>query len=1017
MKNKLKSLIATVTATMMLLSIVPLKKPGAEVSQNVVTASASKKLMVGYWHNFDNNSKNIKLKDVNDNWDVINVSFGETDPTKDKSTIIFKPDPVIETEAEFISDVKYLQGKGKKVVLSIGGMYGQVLLSTTADKDKFVNSMIGLIDKYGFDGLDIDLEHHMDVADDYKNPKLGQNINLIQACKDLKAKYGDKFMLTMSPETAYVQGRMMSGSGGYLPLIYGVKDILNYISVQLYNSGGMNANDGNSYQQGTPDFVVSMCEMLLNGFEVGWGSKNMFPALREDQVLIGVPATTQAAGGGFVNNADMTKAIEALTTGKTYGGRYVMQNKSGYPNFGGVMSWSVNWDAVGGYSFSTNARKALDAAPVVTNTLQAGVITTTAPADKAYTVTATIPGRNTAISYEIFENGTSIQKGTLVAGQSAPQTKTVNISNKADGTYKYTVVVKDAASSLTSQEVAVTLSNGSGTGGGGTTTEKPLGVKEAMPIGKKQLVVGFWQNFGDNGPNVKFQTLAETDKRYDVLNVSFGEAPGTGCDVGFEPIYSEAQFIQDIKNLHKEGRRVCLSIGGQNGAIYLTDASKKDRFVKSVCEVIDKYGFDGLDIDVETGISMNGADDLDNPTTPSIVYMIQALNEITDRYGSNFILSMAPQNTDVQGGAGNNYGQNWGCYLPMINKLRDKLTYLTPQYYNNGTDVTLDGNRYPLGSADNLVGSSEMLLKGFYVGSGTKEQFFKPLRPDQVLVGVPACEGAAPAGGTIEGTEVAKALKYLIEGTSFGGQYKLQGGKYPTFRGAMTWSTNWDASKGYKFAGPVAQYLHSLKPVENTLMPAVLSNTDYVTDSFTVKAIIPGGNLATSYKLYEGTTVIDSGSLTAGDADKVISKALTGKTASSYTYKMVLTGANGVSVESLLTVNKQVAPPAKPDVNGDGVVDAADLALVAAKYNAVSGTAAYDAKCDMNGDGIIDIYDLTKVSKSISDQPLTNSWKTNTAYKLGDKVTYNGKTYECTFAHTSNDAWTPTAAFTLWKEV
>ena len=36
------------------------------------------------------------------------------------------------------------------------------------------------------------------------------------------------------------------------------------------------------------------------------------------------------------------------------------------------------------------------------------------------------------------------------------------------------------------------------------------------------------------------------------------------------------------------------------------------------------------------------------------------------------------------------------------------------------------------------------------------------------------------------------------------------------------------------------------------------------------------------------------------------------------------------------------------------------------------------------------------------------------AYKVGDLVTYTGKTWRCLQAHTSNTGWTPVAAVSLW---
>jgi hypothetical protein len=38
-------------------------------------------------------------------------------------------------------------------------------------------------------------------------------------------------------------------------------------------------------------------------------------------------------------------------------------------------------------------------------------------------------------------------------------------------------------------------------------------------------------------------------------------------------------------------------------------------------------------------------------------------------------------------------------------------------------------------------------------------------------------------------------------------------------------------------------------------------------------------------------------------------------------------------------------------------------------------------------------------------------------YVIGQRVTYMGSVYECTFAHKSQPDWTPTAAVALWKKI
>ena len=115
----------------------------------------------------------------------------------------------------------------------------------------------------------------------------------------------------MAPETAYVQGGYSAyGSiwGAYLPIIYGVKDKLTYIHVQHYNAGSGIGMDGNNYNQGTADYEVAMADMLLHGFPVGGNTNNFFPALRSDQVMIGLPAAPAAApSGGYISPTEMKK--------------------------------------------------------------------------------------------------------------------------------------------------------------------------------------------------------------------------------------------------------------------------------------------------------------------------------------------------------------------------------------------------------------------------------------------------------------------------------------------------------------------------------------------------------------------------------------------------------------------------------------------------------------------------------------------------------------------------------------
>ncbi|NSL89317.1 T9SS type A sorting domain-containing protein [Chitinophaga sp. Mgbs1] len=324
----------------------------------------SGKVIVGYWQNWgspSDPSPYIPLRDVNPKYNVIEIAF----PTSgtDQATISFVPEN--QTSAQFLADVQYLQGQGKKVLLSIGGQNGSLNLTTAAQKQAFVTSMKAILDQYNFDGFDLDIEGgtslQLDNGDkDFTNPTTPKVVNLIAACKEILAYrkgQGKNGWLTMAPETYYVQTAYGSNYsplvGAYLPIIYGLRNELTFIQTQYYNTGSVMALDNGVYNQGTSDFIVGMSEMLLKGFPVS-GTSQTFPALRPDQVAFGIPATTSAAGGGYISPANVKKALDYLIKGQSYGGAYQLRNPAGYPGFRGIMTWSVNWDKANNNEFANN---------------------------------------------------------------------------------------------------------------------------------------------------------------------------------------------------------------------------------------------------------------------------------------------------------------------------------------------------------------------------------------------------------------------------------------------------------------------------------------------------------------------------------------------------------------------------------------------------------------------------------------------------------------------------------------
>ncbi|MFF4566924.1 chitinase [Streptomyces sp. NPDC001435] len=323
--------------------------------------------LVGYLHTtFANGSGYTRLADVPDSWDVIDLAFGEP-TTVTSGDIRFNRCPVtecpnVESDADFKAAVRAKQAAGKKVLISIGGQNGQVQLTTTAARDTFVSSVSRIIDDYGLDGLDIDFEGHslsLNANDtDFKNPTTPVVVNLISALKTLKARYGAKFVLSMAPETFFVQlGYQYYGTGkwggqdprcgAYLPVIHALRDDLTLLHVQDYNSGPIMGLDNQYHSMGGADFHIAMTDMLLTGFPVAGDANNVFPPLRPDQVAIGMPASTNA-GNGYVSPSEVTKTLDCLTK-RSNCGSYATHGS--WPALRGLMTWSVNWDRFANWEF------------------------------------------------------------------------------------------------------------------------------------------------------------------------------------------------------------------------------------------------------------------------------------------------------------------------------------------------------------------------------------------------------------------------------------------------------------------------------------------------------------------------------------------------------------------------------------------------------------------------------------------------------------------------------------------
>ncbi|WP_323187062.1 MULTISPECIES: chitinase [unclassified Streptomyces] len=282
-----------------------------------------KHAVTGYWQNFNNGATVQKLRDVPSQYDIIAVSFA--DATSTPGQISFTLDPAVgyASAADFKADITAKQAAGKSVILSVGGEKGSVSVNSDASATAFADSAYSLMQQYGFDGVDIDLENGLN------------STYMSKALHQLSAKAGAKLVLTMAPQTIDMQ----STSGEYFKTALNVKDILTVVNMQYYNSGSMLGCDGKVYSQGSVDFLTALACIQLEG------------GLDPSQVGLGVPASTRGAGSGYVDPSVVNNALDCLTRGTGCGS---FKPAKTYPGLRGAMTWSTNWDATAGNAWSNS---------------------------------------------------------------------------------------------------------------------------------------------------------------------------------------------------------------------------------------------------------------------------------------------------------------------------------------------------------------------------------------------------------------------------------------------------------------------------------------------------------------------------------------------------------------------------------------------------------------------------------------------------------------------------------------
>lgn len=307
---------------------------------------------------------------------------------------------------------------------------------------------------------------------------------------------------------------------------------------------------------------------------------------------------------------------------------------------------------------------------------------------------------------------------------------------------------------------------------------------KSKPTGK--VLQGYWENWDGaaNGVHPPLGWIPIDDSRigqhgYNVLNAAFPVIRSDGTVLWEDGMDNTVKVPtpEQMCAAKASGQTILMSIGGAAAGIDLSSSSVADRFVATIVPILKKYNFDGIDIDIETGLVGSGNI---NTLSSSQSNLIRIIDGVLAQMPSNFGLTMAPETAYVTGGSVA-YGSIWGSYLPVIKKYADngRLWWLNMQYYN-GSMYGCSGDSYSAGTVAGFAAQTDCLNRGLVIQGTTIRVPY-----DKQVPGLPAQVGAG--GGHMSPSLVGQAWN------RYNGALK----------GLMTWSLNWDGSRNWTFGDNV----------------------------------------------------------------------------------------------------------------------------------------------------------------------------------------------------------------------
>ncbi|MCR8842500.1 lytic polysaccharide monooxygenase [Paenibacillus sp. SC116] len=230
----------------------------------------------------------------------------------------------------------------------------------------------------------------------------------------------------------------------------------------------------------------------------------------------------------------------------------------------------------------------------------------------------------------------------------------------------------------------------------------------------------------------------------------------------------------------------------------------------------------------------------------------------------------------------------------------------------------------------------------------------------------------------------------------------LTSGAVSTTTAALSWSASTDQNgiTGYEiFAGsnstPVATVLG------NQLSTTVTNLTAGTTYNFTVKAYDPSGNRSSASNSVQVTT-------------SPLQNDVTPPTNPTGLHVMGPAGTNSLTL--MWNASTDAAGIAGYRIYSGSTVVATVTGPATSKYiTGLTPNTSYTYSVRAIDPSLNESGNSNSITVTTAQVSTATPWAVNTAYAVNALVSYNGVTYKCIQAHTSQAGWTPSASASLWQ--